>query len=142
MGGKKVCFVDPSSTSGFLYPTAGLIEEGVIASGSEADISAAVTPIYAGGRDASALAVKSGDCDAMWLVYFGLHHRRPFSGRRSRLSVSPGRPDRVLFVPVCGAVRARSSGYPDSTIPRGEMEVAPVGFARETTKGRLCPRKY
>ncbi|MGG7099631.1 phosphate/phosphite/phosphonate ABC transporter substrate-binding protein [Rhodococcus sp. 24CO] len=62
--GKKVCFVDPSSTSGFLYPTAGLIEEGVIASGSEADISAAVTPIYAGGHDASALAVKSGDCDA------------------------------------------------------------------------------
>ncbi|WP_328810450.1 phosphate/phosphite/phosphonate ABC transporter substrate-binding protein [Rhodococcus sp. NBC_00294] len=62
--GKKVCFVDPSSTSGFLYPSAGLIEEGVIASGSEADISAGVTPIYAGGHDASALAVKAGDCDA------------------------------------------------------------------------------
>ncbi|MGW5149824.1 phosphate/phosphite/phosphonate ABC transporter substrate-binding protein [Rhodococcus koreensis] len=62
--GKKVCFVDPSSTSGFLYPSAGLIEEGVVASGSEADISAAMTPIYAGGHDASALAVKAGDCDA------------------------------------------------------------------------------
>lgn len=62
--GKKVCFVDPSSTSGFLYPSAGLIEEGVVASGSEGDISAGVTPIYAGGHDASALAVKAGDCDA------------------------------------------------------------------------------
>ncbi len=62
--GKKVCFVDPSSTSGFLYPSAGLIEEGVIKSGSEADISAAMTPIYAGGHDASALAIASGDCDA------------------------------------------------------------------------------
>ncbi|OZD71178.1 phosphate/phosphite/phosphonate ABC transporter substrate-binding protein [Rhodococcus sp. 05-340-1] len=62
--GKKVCFVDPSSTSGFLYPTAGLIEDDVITSGSEADISAAMTPIYAGGHDASALGVKAGDCDA------------------------------------------------------------------------------
>lgn len=62
--GRKVCFVDPSSTSGFLYPSAGLIEEGVVASGSEGDISAGVTPIYAGGHDASALAVKAGDCDA------------------------------------------------------------------------------
>lgn len=61
---KKVCFVDPGSTSGFLYPTAGLIEAGVIKSGSEADISAAMTPIYAGAHDASVLAVNSGDCDA------------------------------------------------------------------------------
>jgi phosphonate transport system substrate-binding protein len=62
--GKKVCFVDPGSTSGFLYPTAGLIESGVIKSGSEADISAAMTPIYAGGHDASALSIANGDCDA------------------------------------------------------------------------------
>ncbi|MFD1812419.1 phosphate/phosphite/phosphonate ABC transporter substrate-binding protein [Rhodococcus gannanensis] len=62
--GKKVCFVDPSSTSGFLYPSAGLIETGVVKSGSEADISAAMTPIYAGGHDASALAIAAGDCDA------------------------------------------------------------------------------
>jgi phosphonate transport system substrate-binding protein len=62
--GKKVCFVDPGSTSGFLYPTAGLIEAGVIKSGSEGDISAAMTPIYAGGHDASALSIKNGDCDA------------------------------------------------------------------------------
>ncbi|MEX7473801.1 phosphate/phosphite/phosphonate ABC transporter substrate-binding protein [Mycobacterium adipatum] len=62
--GKKICFVDPSSTSGYLYPTAGLIEEGVIKSGSEADVSAAMSPVFAGGHDASALSIANGDCDA------------------------------------------------------------------------------
>lgn len=62
--GKKVCFVDPGSTSGFLYPTAGLIENEVIASGAESDLSAGLAPIYAGGHDASAMAIASGDCDA------------------------------------------------------------------------------
>ncbi len=62
--GKKVCFVDPGSTSGFLYPTAGLIEEGVIKSGAEADISAAMSPVFAGGHDSSALSIANGDCDA------------------------------------------------------------------------------
>ncbi|MGE2713345.1 phosphate/phosphite/phosphonate ABC transporter substrate-binding protein [Mycolicibacterium litorale] len=62
--GKKVCFVDPGSTSGFLYPSAGLIEAGVTKSGTEADISAAMTPIFAGSHDASALSIKNGDCDA------------------------------------------------------------------------------
>lgn len=62
--GKKICFVDPSSTSGYLYPTAGLIEEGVIKSGSEADVSAAMSPVFAGGHDSSALSIANGDCDA------------------------------------------------------------------------------
>ncbi|MEV6056578.1 phosphate/phosphite/phosphonate ABC transporter substrate-binding protein [Streptomyces sp. NPDC052107] len=55
--GKKVCFVDPNSTSGYLYPHAGLLEAGV-------DPNKAVTPVMAGGHDASVLAVKSGQCDA------------------------------------------------------------------------------
>ncbi|WGW13919.1 phosphate/phosphite/phosphonate ABC transporter substrate-binding protein [Saxibacter everestensis] len=62
--GKKVCFVDPGSTSGFLYPSAGLIEEGIIKSAREEDLSAGVKPIYAGSHDAAALAVKNGECDA------------------------------------------------------------------------------
>jgi phosphonate transport system substrate-binding protein len=62
--GKDVCFVDPGSTSGFLYPTAGLIDAGVIESSEESDLSAGLHPIYAGGHDASALAVANGDCDA------------------------------------------------------------------------------
>lgn len=55
--GKKVCFVDPASTSGFLYPSEGLLSAGI-------DPETGVTPVYAGGHDASVLAVKNGDCDA------------------------------------------------------------------------------
>lgn len=62
--GRSVCFVDPGSTSGFLYPTSGLIDAGVITSGREDDVSAAMQPLYAGGHDASALAVAAGDCEA------------------------------------------------------------------------------
>ncbi|GAA4204152.1 phosphate/phosphite/phosphonate ABC transporter substrate-binding protein [Streptosporangium oxazolinicum] len=62
--GKSVCFVDPGSTSGFLYPSAGLISAGVIKSSVEADLTAGLKPVYAGGHDASALAIKNGDCEA------------------------------------------------------------------------------
>ncbi|AWG98089.1 phosphate/phosphite/phosphonate ABC transporter substrate-binding protein [Rhodococcus ruber] len=62
--GKDVCFVDPGSTSGFLYPSAGLIEAGVVESGTEQAVAAGVNPVYAGGHDASALAIAAGDCDA------------------------------------------------------------------------------
>ena len=55
--GKKVCFVDPGSTSGYLYPSAGLLAEGI-------DPTKDVTPVFAGGHDASALSVVNGDCDA------------------------------------------------------------------------------
>lgn len=55
--GKKVCFVDPGSTSGFLYPSAGLLELGI-------DPEEDVEPIFAGGHDASAISVKNGECDA------------------------------------------------------------------------------
>ncbi|MCF3129316.1 phosphate/phosphite/phosphonate ABC transporter substrate-binding protein [Streptomyces olivochromogenes] len=55
--GKKVCFVDPNSTSGYLYPRAGLLAAGV-------DVEKGITPVMAGGHDASVLAVKSGQCEA------------------------------------------------------------------------------
>ncbi len=55
--GKTVCFVDPASTSGFLYPSEGLLSAGI-------DPESGVTPVFAGGHDASVLAVKNGDCDA------------------------------------------------------------------------------
>lgn len=54
--GKRVCFVDPNSTSGYLYPLGGLIDAGL----REGDYSSR----YAGGHDASVLAVRDGDCDA------------------------------------------------------------------------------
>lgn len=55
--GKKVCFVDKASTSGYLYPSAGLLEAGI-------DPEKDVSPIMAGGHDASMISVKSGQCDA------------------------------------------------------------------------------
>lgn len=57
MAGKKVCFVDPNSTSGYLYPSAGLIGAGV-------PVPQGVQPVYAGGHDSSTLEVKDGRCDA------------------------------------------------------------------------------
>jgi phosphonate transport system substrate-binding protein len=55
--GKTVCFVDPASTSGFLYPSEGLISAGI-------DPEADITPIFAGGHDSSVLSVKNGNCEA------------------------------------------------------------------------------
>ncbi|MCC5952243.1 MAG: phosphate/phosphite/phosphonate ABC transporter substrate-binding protein [Acidimicrobiia bacterium] len=55
--GQRVCFVDPSSTSGYLYPIAGLLAIDI-------DPESDVDPIFAGGHDASAISVVNGDCDA------------------------------------------------------------------------------
>lgn len=58
--GHTVCFVDPGSASGFLFPSQGLIEAGIDPNEGSADI----TPIFAGGHDASVLAILDGTCDA------------------------------------------------------------------------------
>lgn len=55
--GKKVCFVDPASTSGYLFPTSALLQAGL-------DPQKDITPVMAGGHDASVLGVASGQCDA------------------------------------------------------------------------------
>lgn len=55
--GHTVCFVDPSSTSGYLYPSAALLEASI-------DPEADVEPVFAGGHDASVLSVDNGDCEA------------------------------------------------------------------------------
>lgn len=55
--GQTVCFVDPASTSGYLYPSAGLLEAGI-------DPENDIEPVLAGGHDASALSVADGTCDA------------------------------------------------------------------------------
>ncbi|QRP43501.1 phosphate/phosphite/phosphonate ABC transporter substrate-binding protein [Amycolatopsis sp. FDAARGOS 1241] len=55
--GKKICFVDPNSTSGYLYPKAALLQAGI-------DPAKDITPVMTGGHDASVLAVNSGQCDA------------------------------------------------------------------------------
>lgn len=55
--GKKICFVDRNSTSGYLYPGAGLLAVGI-----EPEKDA--TPFFAGRHDASVLAVANRQCDA------------------------------------------------------------------------------
>lgn len=54
--GKKVCFVDPASTSGYLFPSAGLEQ-------NDLDPDKDVQKVMAGGHDLSVMSVKSGKCD-------------------------------------------------------------------------------
>lgn len=54
--GKTVCFVDPASTSGYLFPTAGLMDAGI-------DPDKEITPLFAGSHDASVLSLVDGQCD-------------------------------------------------------------------------------
>ncbi|MFI0419864.1 phosphate/phosphite/phosphonate ABC transporter substrate-binding protein [Spongiactinospora sp. 9N601] len=55
--GKKVCFVDPGSTSGYLFPAAALVGAGI-------DPKTGVSPVMAGGHDNSVTSVTGGTCDA------------------------------------------------------------------------------
>ncbi|GAA2204793.1 phosphate/phosphite/phosphonate ABC transporter substrate-binding protein [Nonomuraea monospora] len=55
--GAKVCFVDPGSTSGYLFPSQGLLDAGI-------DPKTGVRPVMAGGHDNSVLSVASGKCQA------------------------------------------------------------------------------
>ncbi|BAN04359.1 phosphate/phosphite/phosphonate ABC transporter substrate-binding protein [Ilumatobacter coccineus] len=57
--GKNICFVDPGSTSGFLFPSEGLLAAGIDPSETSTDIN----PTFAGGHDAAAISVANGDCD-------------------------------------------------------------------------------
>jgi phosphonate transport system substrate-binding protein len=54
--GRRTCFVDPGSTSGYLYPSAGLLDVGI-------DPETGVEGTFAGGHDASGIAVANGDCE-------------------------------------------------------------------------------
>jgi phosphonate transport system substrate-binding protein len=55
--GKKIAYVDPASTSGYLYPAAMMKNLGI-------DPQADVQYIFAGGHDKAVLAVLRGDVDA------------------------------------------------------------------------------
>ncbi|GGE92427.1 phosphate/phosphite/phosphonate ABC transporter substrate-binding protein [Mycetocola zhadangensis] len=55
---KKVCFVDPSSTSGYLFPSYNLLEAGI-------DPETDITPVFAGKHDVSVQKVGEGkECEA------------------------------------------------------------------------------
>ena len=51
--GKKVCFVDPSSTSGYLFPAYNLLKAGI-------DPKTDITPVFAGKHDVSVTKVGEG----------------------------------------------------------------------------------
>jgi phosphonate transport system substrate-binding protein len=55
--GKKVCFGDVNSTSGYLYPKAALVAAGI-------SLERDITKIFAGTHEAAILAVANGQCDA------------------------------------------------------------------------------
>jgi phosphonate transport system substrate-binding protein len=55
--GKRIAFTDPTSTSGYLYPAALMLKNGV-------DPKKDVTAIFANTHDAAALAVYQGNADA------------------------------------------------------------------------------
>ena len=54
MRGESVAFVDPNSTSGFLFPAIQLAEAGI-------DYERDINSLFVGGHDAAALAVYAGD---------------------------------------------------------------------------------
>lgn len=56
--GKKVCFVDPSSTSGYLFPSYNLLKAGI-------DPVKDITPVFAGKHDVSVTKTGEGkECEA------------------------------------------------------------------------------
>ena len=55
--GRQICFVDPGSTSGYLYPSSGLFAAGI-------DPETGVNGTFAGGHDAAAISVVNGSCEA------------------------------------------------------------------------------
>jgi phosphonate transport system substrate-binding protein len=55
--GKRIAFVDPTSTSGYIYPAALFLKNGL-------DVKKDVNATFAGGHDAAALAVYQGNADA------------------------------------------------------------------------------
>ena len=58
MKGKKICFVDPSSTSGYLFPSYNLLKAGV-------DPAKDITPVFAGKHDVSVQKTAEGvECEA------------------------------------------------------------------------------
>ena len=60
--GKRICFVDPGSASGYLIPAAGLLALDI---DPDEDLAEA---IFAGGHDNSVLAIADGTCDAGFAV--------------------------------------------------------------------------
>lgn len=57
LAGQKVCFSDPASTSGYLYPSYALINHGI-------SPTTGVTPVFSGTDSTTALDAAKGECAA------------------------------------------------------------------------------
>jgi phosphonate transport system substrate-binding protein len=65
VAGKKTCFSDPASTSGYLYPSYGLLKVGV-------SPSTGVSPVFAGSDSTTAIDVAQGSCEVGFTNSFSL----------------------------------------------------------------------
>jgi phosphonate transport system substrate-binding protein len=63
--GKKVCFSDPASTSGYLYPSYGLLQDDI-------NPTTGVTPVFAGTDSTTAIDVAQGSCQIGFTNNFSL----------------------------------------------------------------------
>ena len=63
--GKKTCFSDPASTSGYLYPSYGLLQAGI-------SPATGVTPVFAGSDSTTAIDVAQGSCQVGFTNNFSL----------------------------------------------------------------------
>lgn len=61
--GEDVAFVDPASTSGYLFPMNTLVQEGLIETGSEPESFFGET-VFAGGHDSALVALYNDEVDA------------------------------------------------------------------------------
>jgi phosphonate transport system substrate-binding protein len=65
IAGKKTCFSDPASTSGFLYPSYGMLKLGI-------SPSTGVSPVFAGSDSTTAIDVAQGSCQVGFTNSFSL----------------------------------------------------------------------
>ena len=65
VAGKKTCFSDPASTSGYLYPSYGLLQAGI-------SPATGVTPVFAGSDSTTAIDVAQGSCQVGFTNNFSL----------------------------------------------------------------------
>lgn len=58
--GKTVCFVDPASTGGYLFPAKGLIDVGI---DPKPETTSDIIPVFAGAVSSAGIAVVENECD-------------------------------------------------------------------------------
>jgi phosphonate transport system substrate-binding protein len=63
--GKTVCFSDPASTGGYLFPAKGLVEAGI---DPKVETTQDISPVFAGTSASAGIAVVEGECELGFIV--------------------------------------------------------------------------